>query len=114
MIGGQDFARQVAGVEGVPGGGRGMNVSRMQVLSPSQIVFSVVEHDVDTVGVHPEDISKPHNPPWTGSLVLESPGPWDGKDQLLLPLLFGVPHRLHLFPTLHGPRLREGIWRLWL
>lgn len=101
-------------MEGVPGGGRGMNVSRMQVLSPSQIVFSVVEHDVDTVGVHPEDISKPHNPPWTGSLVLESPGPWDGKDQLLLPLLFGVPHRLHLFPTLHGPRLREGIWRLWL
>lgn len=66
-------------------------MSRVQVLSPSQIVFSVMEHDVDTVGAHPEDISKPHNPPWTGSLVLESPGPLDGKDQPLHHCCLGSP-----------------------
>lgn len=42
-MGGQDFARQVLGEEGVPGGGwQRKGVSCMYILSPSQIVLFCV------------------------------------------------------------------------
>lgn len=66
----------------------------------------VLEEYIDTAGAHNEDTIDPHSPPWPASFVLEYPGPLDGKDETLA--LFGVPHPLPSFFTLHGARLGEA------
>lgn len=76
---------------------------------PNRSCCSVLQKDVDTVSGHSGGIIKPQNPPWAGSVVLEYPGPLDGKDQLLLLLLkFGVSFLPLSFLPFQGARLREG------